>query len=212
MKKNELISARVAQYQNKRGIRYATIDGTLYKFLKILYILLFACNFVFNSFYLLVKLISYDSGTAGLSGDYGFITVSVCTVLLIAGLVLTLIRKTRWVGRFLSMAALCTAAVVLAKVILGSSSASDFDTTIFLGIPLYFYLRHGIPALLGVLTLLWMTLIDVLAIVRCNRLYRRLEDELYRQFRSQTGEPTDENWQSFLAGKSSEASDEASQD
>lgn len=200
MKKNPDMAARVAKYQNKRGIEYATADGTLYKFLKILYILLFAVNLVFNLFYILVKLVSIDAGNFGGSDIAGMVEIGCFSALLIAGFVLTIIRRTRWIGRFVSMAALCAAAVTLGFITVGSGSAAEFDTKSFLGIPLYFYLRHGIPALAGIAVLVIMTLIDVFAGVRYNRLYRRLEEELYAQYLAQTAAPTDEGWQAFLAG------------
>ena len=46
-----------------------------------------------------------------------------------------------------------------------------------------------------------MTLIDILSRTRYNKLYRRLENELYAQYLAQTAAPTDEGWQQFLAGE-----------
>lgn len=211
MKKNPPMVERVKKYQNKRGIQYATAEGTLYKALKVLYIIAFAANVLFNSFYILVRLVSLGSDSTGDSDISGLIQISVFTAALIAGLVLTVIHRTRWVGRFISMAALLASAVALAVITSGSGSAQDINEmmigNIELHLPLYFYLRHGLPALAGLILLVWMTLIDVLARVRYNRLYKRLEAELYAQYLAQTDAPDDEGWLLFLAGEPEIASE-----
>lgn len=205
MKKNPHMNERVKKYQNKRGIQYATADGALYKALKILYIIAFAVNILFNVFYILVKLVSLGAENSQSSDISGLIQISVFTAALIAGFVLTVIHRTRWVGRIISMAALAASAIALAVITAGSGSAQDINEmmigSIQLHLPLYFYLRHGLPAFIGFVLLALMTLIDILSRTRYNRLYRRLENELYAQYLAQTAAPTDEGWQQFLAGE-----------
>ena len=113
MKKNPHMNERVKKYQNKRGIQYATADGALYKALKVLYIIAFAVNILFNVFYILVKLVSLGAENSQSSDISGLIQISVFTAALIAGLVLTVIHRTRWVGRIISMAALGASAALL---------------------------------------------------------------------------------------------------
>ncbi len=200
MKKNEKIVEKVKQYQNKRGVRYATHEGELYKFLKVLYTLTFAYNLVFNVFYILVILVSLDAGSFNYNAArFNFLTVCIATGVMIAGYVLTLISKTRWAGRIVSVVALAASALALFSAVSGSETATGIEITRFLGVPFYYWWRHLIPALAGVAVLAWMMIIDILAIFRYNRLYKRLEDELYRQFRAKNEDDlSDENWQSFL--------------
>lgn len=201
MKKNPYMTARVTRYQNKRGIQYATVDGGLYRFLKILYILSFAANLLFNLFYILVKLVSLDVDGSQSSDISGLIEISGFTALLIAGLVLLLFLKTRFAGIFASIAALAASAVTLGFITAASGSAAEADTKTLLGLPLYFILRHALPALIGIILLLLMLLIDILAVFKYSRLYKRLEAELYTQYLAQVESPTDEGWLEYLKGE-----------
>lgn len=199
MKKNENIIKKVEQHQNKRGIRYATHEGELYKFLKWFYGLVFAYNFVFSIFYILVILVSRESPGFDKEESMKFFTiVALATGGLVLGLILTIINKTRWHGRFIGIAALATIAIALYIAVGNSQSNSAVEITRLWGMPFYYYWRHGIPAVVGVLILLWMTFIDISAKINYNKLYKRIEDELYRLFRSQTDDTSDENWQAFL--------------
>lgn len=204
MNKNPYVIDRVSAYQNKRGIEYATADGALYKFLKIIYILLFCVNLAFNFFYILVKLVSMDADSTQKSDIGGLAEISLFSLFLIIGLILTVINKTRRIGRLISVAALIASAASLGFITLASESASDPETVLFLNLPLYFILRHALPALCGIIVLLLMLIIDIRASVCYNRLYKRLENELYTQYLSQTSSPNSEEWQIFLAGKNSE--------
>ncbi len=199
MAKNPLITAKVRQYQNKRGVRYATCDSGIYKFLKVLYTLTFAWNFVFNVFYILVILVSRESG----GFDFGksqpfFITVCISTVLLIAGYVLTIIKKTRILGIIVSVIPIAAAAAAIGLAVAGSETNSGIEVTKFLELPIYYYWRHLAPAAIGAVILVFMVLTDISAVINYNKLYKRIEEELYRQFKSKTDNPSDENWQNFL--------------
>ena len=199
MKKNEYIVKKVQQYQNKRGVRYATHESELYGFLKKLYVLAFAYNLVFSIFYILVILVSSESPEFDYEQSMKFFyTVLAATGAMTAGLIVTLINKTRWIGRFISIASLATIGIALYIAVESSQTNTLYDITRFMGMPFYYYWRHGIPALIGIAILLWMTVIDIMAIIHYNRLYKKLEDELYRLFKSQTEDTRDENWQEFL--------------
>ncbi len=92
MKMYEGVLARVREVEKKRGIKYATTDGGLYKTLKFFYTVAGIWMFLMNLFFILGFIVMY-SGTENMSEALNsIITVSVCTLCIVAGYVLNCLK------------------------------------------------------------------------------------------------------------------------
>lgn len=193
MKLNEKVLQRVRMIEEKGGIRYAKPDGKLYKTLRIISLILViwtvGINLIFISGMLLV-----NSGTDNFKSiQNSVITVSVCTLFILAGYILSCF-KFKVVGGVLT---------VLPEFLLIPVFAQLMEDTLgLLGYKYSFYWRHFAPLLLLAVFAVWYTVIAVRARLKTEKQYKKVLDNLYEIYHLNSGEDTavitDEQWEEFL--------------
>lgn len=184
MKMYNSVLERVKILEEKNGISYATTDGKLYKVLKLAFIVLFAYAMLIKSFYFLGSAIANHL-------ELNIVTPAVCTVLLVAGFVLILV-KLHIIGAVLTTAA--------SAILIFTFSGMLVDSYTDRLIP-KFYWAHLIPLLLIVMLAIWMTIIAVRAKVKLKRMYNRVAENIYNAYKINiaNGETVEEEkWGEFL--------------
>ncbi len=194
MKKYEGVLKRVRILEEKNGIKYAKTDGKLYVALKVLYSIVGVWALLMNLFFILGFLLQY-TGTDNMPSALNYILiVSVFTVLMIAGYVLSCCRI-YLVGGIIS---------VISEIALIPFFGSILtDSLGFLGFKLSFYWRHFVPLAIMLVLMIAMTVIAVRANLKTNSMYKKVCANLYSMYNIAVanGEPvTDEQWEEFLSG------------
>jgi len=190
MKMYEGVLARVREIEKKRGIKYATTDGNLYKALRILYTVTAIWVFLMNLFFVLGFVIMY-SGTDNMSEALNsIITVSACTLCIIAGYVLNCV-KLHIPSLVLNVVPSCFLIPVFASFLK--------DSLGFLGFKASFYWRHGVPLVLLVLFIVWLSVIALRAKVKTEKQYKKVTENLFSIYNVNSEENvTAEQWEEFL--------------
>lgn len=179
---------RVRQIEEKNGIKYAKTDGKLFKTLKVVNILAFIWTMVMNFLYIAGCLLIYTF-KENKEAFYGYIIpISVCTVLLIAALVLCKFRK------YLVAGILNVVPSVVMLVLFGSISTDTFG---FLGLASWYYWRHFAPLILVALTAFFMAYIALRADYKLKKLYKKVTENLFVQY-GDVENLSDEQWDEFL--------------
>lgn len=190
MKMQESVLRRVRMVEEKNGIKYAKTDGKLYKTLRVLYTLVFIYTMGINLMFIAGMLLVYG-GTDKISGVLNsLISVCVCSVLIIAGYVLSFFRFK------LASGIMSVIPEIFLIPVFGSVMRDDLG---ILGFTASFYWRHLIPLVLLVLLISASTIIAVRARVKTERLYKKVTDNLYNIYQSGGADITDEEWERFLA-------------
>lgn len=192
MKKYAGVLARVREMEQKNGIRYAKPEGKLYKTLKWLYGIIGVWALITNLMYILgVWLV--NSGTDKMSKvSNSLITVSVCSLLIIAGFVLNRYKQ-YIIGAVLS--------VVPSILLVPVFAVMMKDSLGFLGYKLSFYWRHAVPLILMVIFMVWLTVIAIRATVKTDKAYKRVTENLFNLYNlngENGSEISEEQWQEFL--------------
>ncbi|MGN0492992.1 MAG: hypothetical protein ACI4F7_05025 [Acutalibacteraceae bacterium] len=189
MKMQESVLRRVRMIEEKNGIKYAKTDGKLYKTLRVLYTLVFIYTMGINLMFVAGMLLVYG-GTDKISGVLNsLISVSVCTVLILAGYILSFFRFKLTAG------IMSVAPEIFLIPVFGSVMRDDLGV---LGFTASFYWRHLIPLVGLVILMTAATVIAVRARVRTERLYKKVTDNLYKIYQSNGTDVTDEVWEQFL--------------
>ncbi len=193
MKKYSGILERVRQIEYKYGISYAKPDGSLYKTLKVLYLLIGIYTLFINAVFMLSCYINMQKENMNVKSIRGiFITVLVLTVLLILGYVLNHFKQ-YLLGAIASIASIVSCAVVFGKEL--------FDSTGFLGMNNIYYWRHFIPLFLMFVFMICLTVIALRAQIKTNTLYKKVVANLYASYSIENGsenEISEEVWEEFL--------------
>lgn len=193
MKKYDGVLKRVRFLEKKNGISYAKTDGKLYTAMKVLYSIAGVWTFFMNLFFILGFLIQY-SGTDNMSSALNYIiTAGVCTVLMIAGYVLTCC-KINLAGGIMSVVP-----EILLIFFFGNILTDSLGV---LGFKLSFYWRHLAPLILMIICITIMTVIAVKEKVKTNRMYKKVCENLYNMYNVSIANGdtiTDEQWDEFLA-------------
>ena len=189
MKMQESVLRRVRMVEEKNGIKYAKTDGKLYKTLRVLYTLVFiytvGINFLFISGMLLVY-----GGTDKLSGVLNsLITVSVCTVVIIVGYVLSFFRFKLAAGII---------SVIPEIILIPVFGTVMQDSLGIFGFAASFYWRHLIPLTLLIILMTAATVIALRAQLKTEKLYKKVTDNLYGIYHSSGNNITDGEWEEFL--------------
>jgi glycerol-3-phosphate acyltransferase PlsY len=188
MKKYSGVLKRVREIEEKRGIEYARIGGKLYKGLKVVHILSASWALLMNLFFLLSIWINF-AGEEKMPQLQGLVlTVAVCSLGLILGFVLTCF-KINIAGAVSSLAS-----SVMLIVTYGREMS---DALGFWGFKPSFYWRHLIPLVLAAITIIWMVIIAVRERINTNKLYKKVSEGLYEEFKKNS-ENTDDEWEEFL--------------
>ena len=192
MKMYEGVLKRVRILEEKRGIKYADTNGKLYITLKVLCIIAAIYAMCTNLLFVLGHILMY-SGTENMKEITGeLITVSVCTVIIIASLILNKFKV------YIVSAALNFVSAVFLSLLFARLLADDLG---FLGVKTSFYIRHLIPLALMVIFMVWLTVIAVRAKVKLNRMYKKVTENLYNMYRVSESDAdilSDDVWDEFL--------------
>ncbi len=194
MKKFEGVLKRVRALEEKNGIRYSKPDGKLYKTLKVLYVLVFSYTMVINTLFLLGMWLNVDAGIAKLSDVFNYLlSVLICSVLIIAGLVFSNLRF------YLTAGLMSTLPSVFLMPVYAVLLREDFGG--ILGLKYSFYYKHGIPLALMILFMVWITVIAKRAEIKTDRMYKKVTENLFGMYTVAEGDAenlSEEQWAEFL--------------
>lgn len=189
MKMQESVLRRVRMVEEKNGIKYAKTDGKLYKTLRVLYTLVFIYTVGINLLFISGMLLVYG-GTDKLSGVLNsLITVSVCTVVIIVGYVLSFFRFKLAAGII---------SVIPEMILIPVFGTVMQDSLGIFGFAASFYWRHLIPLTLLIILMTAATVIALRARLKTEKLYKKVTDNLYGIYHSSGNNITDGEWEEFL--------------
>ena len=175
---------RVKMIEEKNGIRYTTTDSKIYHVLKIVLSILFVYAMLIKSCYFLGAVIANQL-------KLQIITPAVCTALLIAGFILVLFKQ-HIIGSALTTVSSTVLIFTFGRMLIDSYTQKLLPK---------FYWAHLIPLLLLVILSLWMTVIAVRAKIKLKRMYNRVAENIYNEYKINIagGEAIDEGkWEEFL--------------
>lgn len=190
MKMYDGVLARVREMEEKYGIKYARTNGTLFKTLKVLYIISGIWMLIMNLFFVLGFWLTY-SGTEYMSDALNsIITVSVSSVLIIIGFII--LRFKLYIPSIILN--IVPAAFLLA--VFGNFLKDDLG---FLGFKTSFYLRHFAPITLLIIFIIWLTAIALKEKYMTEKQYKKVTENLFDAFNVNSEEDiTEEHWEEFL--------------
>ena len=170
MKIYKNIMDKVPEYEEKRGIIYATVNGRLYKTLNVFYILFFAFTAFINS----AVLIGFSFDMEKTEYKDAFYKMLILTAVLIVAFVLTFFKK--HFAFLLSAFALQTTAGAWICVWL-----TEFTEKPEGGLRFSYYWRHLIPICVLTLLLGWLAVIALRAAVKRRKSYKKIFENIYNQ-------------------------------
>ena len=189
MKMQESVLRRVRMVEEKHGITYAKTDGRLYKALRVSYTLLFIYTMGINLLFIFGMLLTRLGTDNFKSILNSLITVIVCTVLIIAGYVLSFTRF-KLVSGILSVLPEIMLVVVFGAIMKDSLGVMGFKVS-------YFW-RHFAPLLILVILMAVTTVIAVRARFKTEKQYKKVLDNLYELYSLNSDDISDEQWEAFL--------------
>lgn len=175
---NPAILKRAEARREKQGVKILDHTGRLYKAVKALYILAFCWMILMQALYLFGSYMLFANSIRS-----ALFTVTVTTVLSVAGFILLLCR------RYLLAAVLNLIPTVIGTLTLYS---------LLSGNPVAFVWRHGIPAVLLLVTAAALCTIGL----RAKRLlaadYKKEVERLYLQHKDRFSGADEKEWRQFL--------------
>ena len=190
MKMQESILRRVRMIEEKNGIKYAKTDGRLYKTLRVLYIIVFAYTMVINLLYI-AGMAFVHGGTDGFKDiANSFISVCICTALMIAGFVLSFFRFKLAAGII---------SIVPEIFLIPVFGVELRDSLGFMGFKISFYWRHLAPLAILIILMTATTVIALRAKLKTEKQYKKVTDNLYKLYKESGADLSDEQWEEFLA-------------
>lgn len=189
--KYEGVLKKVEMLQRKNCYYYTDTKSKSYKILKLLCILSTIWAVGMNLIFLIGMLFNYIdkcNGETYIIINTGMsIAVSVCTVTIIASLILHKLK---------AYIPGCVLNVISSIVLIVASYSYFTDEKSFLGLEAKFFTRHFIPLALMSLFLLCMTVIAVRARKKADQLYNEATEKLYTQYH--TEDMSADAWDEFL--------------
>ena len=189
MKMQESILRRVRAVEEKNGIKYAKTDGRLYKTLRVFYIILFAYTTAVNLLYIAGMTYVYLGTDNFKNVVNSIVTVSICTALIAVGFVLSFFRFKLAAGII---------SIVPEIFLIPVFGIALSDSRGFLGFKASFYWRHFAPLALLVILMIFTTVIAVRARIKTEKQYKKVTDNLYKLYRQNGNDISDEQWEHFL--------------
>ena len=189
MKMQESILRRVRAVEEKNGIKYAKTDGRLYKTLRVFYIILFAYTTAVNLLYIAGMTYVYLGTDNFKNVVNSIVTVSICTALIAVGFVLSFFRFKLAAGII---------SIVPEIFLIPVFGIALSDSLGFLGFKASFYWRHFAPLALLVILMIFTTVIAVRARIKTEKQYKKVTDNLYKLYRQNGNDISDEQWEQFL--------------
>ena len=190
MKMQESVLRRVRAVEEKNGIKYAKTNGKLYKTLRVFYIVAFAYTMVINLLYIASMAFMHGGTDSFENVVNSLISVCICTALMIAGFVLSFFRFKLAAGII---------SVVSEIFLIPVFGAELSDSLGFMGFKISFYWRHLAPLAILIILMTATTVIAVRAKVKTEKQYKKVTDNIYKQYKESGAEITDEQWEEFLA-------------
>lgn len=194
MKKFDGVLKRVRALEEKNGIKYAKPEGKLYKTLRVLYTLVYIYGMGINLLFIAAMSLMLSSDMATVNDALNsLVTVSVCSLLSIAGFVLMYCKIYLTAG-ILSIAPLIFTIPVFAV-------AMEESIEGILGYRYSFYWRHFLPVLVLTIFMVWMTVIAKRAQIKTDRMYKKVTENLFNMYKLSEGEAeniSEEQWDEFL--------------
>lgn len=189
MKKNANVLEYVEKYKYKYGISYAEEGGKLVNTLSVISYLVWIYAFFMTALFILSTSLMFGIGSADFNYmANSFITISICTFLMIVGAVLYLCRK-KIIGCALTLVSQPFIVIAYSHITRNSAGIINFS----------FYWRHAVPAAILFCLALWIMIVLIRADVKTTKLYNMLLDGLYKQYGKKDGEKlSEEEWQKFL--------------
>ena len=188
MKKNKNMLSYIEKYKSKRGINFATTDGALYHSLRVVFTIGFIYIMIFHLLYLLSAITLKADYFASVKTIY--ITVAVCAAGIVLGYILNS-TKFKLAGCLVTFVPL-----IMNLYIFFNISVSEKK---FLGTATHFYYRFAFPALVILFAITFMAIIDIRSKIKTDKLYRHLEEELYRQHKDcNLSSLTSEQWEEII--------------
>ena len=176
--------------EEKNGIKYAKTDGRLYKTLRVFYIIVFAYTMVINLLYIAGMAFVHGGTDAFKDIANSFISVCICTGLMIAGFVLSFFRFKLAAGII---------SVVPEIFLIPVFGVELRDILGFMGFKISFYWRHLAPLAILIILMTATTVIAVRAKVKTEKQYKKVTDNLYKLYKESGVDLSDEQWEEFLA-------------
>ena len=189
MKMQESILRRVRALEEKNGNKYAKTDGRLYKTLRVFYIILFAYTTAVNLLYIVGMTFVYLGTDNFKNVVNSIVTVSICTALIAVGFVLSFFRFKLAAGII---------SIVPEIFLIPVFGIALSDSLGFLGFKASFYWRHFAPLALLVILMIFTTVIAVRARIKTEKQYKKVTDNLYKLYRQNGNDISDEQWEHFL--------------
>ena len=189
MKMQESVLRRVRAVEEKNGIKYAKTDGRLYKTLRVFYIILFAYTTAVNLLYIVGMTYVYLGTDNFKNVVNSIVTVSICTALIAVGFVLSFFRFKLAAGII---------SIVPEIFLIPVFGIALSDSLGFLGFKASFYWRHFAPLALLVILMIFTTVIAVRARIKTEKQYKKVTDNLYKLYRQNGNDISDEQWEQFL--------------
>ena len=190
MKMQESILRRVRMIEEKNGIKYAKTDGRLYKTLRVFYIIVFAYTMVINLLYIAGMAFVHGGTDAFKDIANSFISVCICTGLMIAGFVLSFFRFKLAAGII---------SVVPEIFLIPVFGLELRDSLGFMGFKISFFWRHLATLAILIILMTATTVIAVRAKVKTEKQYKKVTDNLYKLYKESGADLSDEQWEEFLA-------------
>ena len=117
------------------------------------------------------------------------VTVSICTALIAVGFVLSFFRFKLAAGII---------SIVPEIFLIPVFGIALSDSLGFLGFKASFYWRHFAPLALLVILMIFTTVIAVRARIKTEKQYKKVTDNLYKLYRQNGNDISDEQWEQFL--------------
>ncbi len=190
MKMQESILRRVRIIEEKKGIKYAKTDGRLYKTLRVLYIIVFAYTMVINLLYIASMALVHGGTDSFKDIANSYISVCICTGIMIAGFVLSFFRFKFAAG---------VISVVPEIFLIPVFGVGLRDSLGFMGFKTSFYWRHLAPLAILIILMTAITVIALRANLKTEKQYKKVMDNLYKLYKESGADLSDEQWEEFLA-------------
>lgn len=184
------ILAKVHETEKKNGITYIRTEDTYYKVVKFIYFIAEIWMFFMNLFFVLGFWARYTGTESMGEALKSMITVSVCTLCIIAGCILNTKKLyiSGWVLNFIPACFLIPVFASFMKDELG-----------FLGFVASFYWRHLVPIVLLVIAITILTFIAMREKHQIEQLYKKVVENLFAEFGTKDDHKlTEQEWEEFL--------------
>lgn len=138
--------------------------------------------------------VKVDAGIAETGDVFNYVlSVSVCSVLIIAGLVFSNLKF------YLTAGLMSVLPSVFLMPVYAVLLREDFEG--ILGLKYSFYYKHAVPLFLMVIFMVWLTVIAKRAEIKTDRMYKKVTENLFSMYTVAEGDAenlSEEQWAEFL--------------